>query len=123
MKRIKISILIGTDIRTRNFFRQDINRILEREKEALLDFSNVKFVSRSVADEIYNILLDYPRVRVCRLEGDVAMMYSIVRHSRLTKRKFEPANIPIVTLKTMDDLMRFFSTHNPGRPQVGAANG
>lgn len=107
---LKIANLIGTDIRTRRFFRNDMERILPHDNDVILDFSGVIFVSRSVADEIYNLLEDYPRARVCHLEGDVAMMYSVVHKGRRPRREYEPVNAKVVNLKSIEDLMRFFES-------------
>lgn len=107
---LKIAELIGTDIRTRRFFRNDMERILPRDTSVMLDFTGVAFVSRSVADEIYNVLEDYPLARVCHLEGDVGMMYEVVRKGRRAPREYDPVNAKVVTLTNMTDLMRFFES-------------
>ena len=65
MDIINIASYIGKDIRTRSFFRHDIEELIKNKESVTLDFSEVTFISRSVADELYNVLEDYPDIQVC----------------------------------------------------------
>lgn len=107
---IHISISIGEDIRIRSFFRQDIDRLLANLTDpAVLDFSNVRFISRSVADELCNILEDYPSISVQSMNGDVGKMYAVVDRGRKMPRKYEELNARVVHLKTIEDMNEFLS--------------
>ncbi len=109
MRTIIIAKEIGTDLRTRSFFRRDIEVLLTHMQSIVMDFTGVIFVSRSVADEIYNVLEDYPNVSVCHMEGDVEMMFSVVKNGRNTPREYKELNITPIKLNTMEDLQSFFS--------------
>lgn len=110
MNTIKIAISIGKDIRTRSFFRHDIEGLIDSNECVTLDFSGVSFISRSVADELYNILQDYPSVQLCNMEKDVKMMYSIVERGRKRPRHYQTNDIEIVKLNTLEEMDKFFSS-------------
>lgn len=108
---INISMTIGRDIRTRSFFRRDIEKLIgDTDSAAILDFTDVMFVSRSVADEICNVLCDYPNARVVGMAGDVEMMYSVVVNGRSKPRIYSEDEIKVVHLKTLDEMEDFFSS-------------
>ncbi len=101
---------MGKDLRTRSFFRRDIERIITSKKSEIeLDFSEVNFISRSVADELYNILSEYPLVKVSGLTNDVEMMFKVVSKGRREPRVYSPVNARIYHLKTMEEMSAFFS--------------
>lgn len=109
MRIITIAKELGTDLRTRSFFRRDIDALLTHVQSIVMDFAGVVFVSRSVADEIFNVLEDYPNVSILHMEGDVEMMFAVVKNGRSTPRKYNDLNTSSVQLKTMDELQSFFS--------------
>lgn len=109
MKTIMIYREIGTDLRTRSFFRRDIEGLLNHDTQIVIDFSGVTFVSRSVADEICNVLADYPNLSLRNMAGDVKMMYDVVVRGRSAPRRYDDLNAKHVTLRTMEDLQSFFS--------------
>ena len=109
--KIYISKSIGTDLRTRSFFRRDFVKLVEHAKgEVVADFTNVVFISRSVADEIYNLLCDYPNVKIQGLSGDAEMMYSIVVKGRNNPRVYPNSRIKVIHLETLEDMDKFFSS-------------
>ena len=109
-KIISIEKKLGKDLRTRSFFRRDIEGLIEKDDtEVMLDFSGVIFVSRSVADEIYNLLLDYPNMKIRGLAGDVDKMYNVVKNGRMRPREYPADNVRVVHLKTMKELVSFFA--------------
>lgn len=109
MKKIKIAIEIGRDIRTRSFFRRDIEQLIGHKKDDIvLDFQNVEFISRSVADEICNLLQDYPSIKVDGMSGDVEKMYKIVQDGRNKPRVYPEMNAKVYHLKNMKELTEFF---------------
>lgn len=110
MVTIQISKAIGNDIRTRIFFRRDIERLVNPTDEVCLDFSGVVFVTRSVADEMYNVSLDFPRVSIINLEGEVKKMYDVVERGRENPRVFEETNFKTVKLESIHDAIRFFES-------------
>lgn len=108
---ISIASLIGNDLRTRSFFRRDIERLTSPCNHiATLDFNGVRFVSRSVADELCEILQEYPFMKSTGMTGDVKQMYDIVVRGRKSPRVYPEVNVEVVHLKTMKDMEEFFST-------------
>lgn len=108
---LPIASLIGDDLRTRSFFRRDIERLtIPCNHIATLDFNGVKFVSRSVADELCEILNEYPLMDIAGMTGDVKKMYDIVVKGRMSPRVYSDVNVEVVHLKTMKDMEEFFST-------------
>ena len=106
---ISISNHLGSDLRTRLFFRRDIERLLYRYNEdSTLDFSGVIFISRSVGDEICNLMIDYPLLSITGMEGDVKMMYDLVVRGRKEPREYPHLNAKVYHLKTLKDMQEFF---------------
>lgn len=106
---VSISIHLGNDLRTRSFFRRDMEKILENSNSKLiLDFSGVVFISRSVADELYNLLVDYPALTITGMEKDVKMMYDVVVRGRKEPREYPHMNAKVYHLETMKELQEFF---------------
>ena len=107
---IKIYNQIGKDLRTRSFFRRDIELIIaEHGSNATLDFSGVEFISRSVADEICNLLLDYPSLCIAGMHGNVKAMYDIVVKGRNQPREYpHMQNVKVYHLKTIKEMQDFF---------------
>lgn len=102
---IYIKDVIGKDLRTRSFFRRDVERIIGSQGgDVVLDFSEVEFISRSVADEICNLLADYPSLAVRAMEGDVEMMYGVVVSGRNTPREFPVTDIKVYHLRTLQEM-------------------
>ena len=110
MDIINIASYVGKDIRTRSFFRHDIEELIKNKESVTLDFSEVTFISRSVADELYNVLEDYPDIQVCNMEKDVKMMYCIVERGGKQPAHYETSDIEIVKLNTLDEMDKFFSS-------------
>ena len=108
---ILIASLIGNDLRTRSFFRRDIEKLTRPYNYIVtLDFEGVQFVSRSVADELCEILHDYPLMKSTGMTGDVKKMYDIVVRGRELPRVYSEVNIEIVHLSTMKEMEDFFSS-------------
>lgn len=112
MNKIIISNEIGTDIRTRSFFRRDIERLIRPiiSDNVVLDFENVNFISRSVADEICNILKDYPSLSITGMTGDVEKMYMVVDEGRSKPRVYSELDAEVYHLRDMKELTEFFCT-------------
>ncbi|MDE7402756.1 MAG: STAS-like domain-containing protein [Muribaculaceae bacterium] len=109
MNTIRVTSVIGPDIRTRLFFRKHIDDIMSRNNPyVIFDFSGVEFISRSVADEIFNIQLDYNRIKIMGLEGDVKKMYEVVRQGRISPRRYPDSNITTIRLHNMEELNNYF---------------
>ena len=108
---VSISTSIGSDLRTRSFFRRDIEKLISNNSgEIIMDFSEVRFISRSVADEICNVLSDHPNLSAVGMLGDVYMMFSVVRRGREQPRIYPTGNIKVIDFNTLDEMDEFFSS-------------
>lgn len=106
---IDIAQNIGSDIRTRSFFRRDIERLLTSYPQTeAIDFSGVRFISRSVADEICNLLEDHSGLHTIGMSGDVDKMFKIVLRGRNAPREYPELNAQVIHLNTMQELSNFF---------------
>lgn len=100
---INIAALIGTDIRSRanaNIIRAAIDGL----GGADLDLSGVEFISRSFADELYNIAVDCPGVTVSGARGIVASMLAAVEQGRSKPRRRQQDDAEVVDAHDMDTL-------------------
>ncbi len=106
---IIITTHLGKDLRTRSFFRSDIERLIDKDyQDSILDFSGVEFISRSVADEICNLLIDYPSLSISGMEGDVKNMFELVVRGREEPREYPTLNAKVYHLKTFKEMHDFF---------------
>lgn len=88
MKHIlKMAEICGTELRTRIMMEQ-FAQTLNNEDEYLLDMLDVTLISRSAADELYNITLDNPKVKIIHLSSFVQKMLDAVILGR-----FQPRNL------------------------------
>ncbi|MDE5970417.1 MAG: hypothetical protein K2G74_06300 [Muribaculaceae bacterium] len=107
---INIASKIGEDLRTRAFFRRDIERLISPVAQSVtLDFSNVRFMSRSVADEICNLLEDYRGLKIDKMAGEVEKMYNVVTHGRVAPRVYSDDKITVLQMNSMSDLSEFLN--------------
>lgn len=108
-KTLKISEIISTDIRSRANINI-INSALDGIKgNVILDFSNVTFVSRSFADELYNLLNENKNLSISNMTDFVSSMYNIVCEGRKSKRVFESQQSEIKEFDDMNSLAVFLS--------------
>ncbi len=106
---IHISTHLGNDLRTRSFFRRDIERLIDKEHQnSILDFTGVEFISRSVADEICNLIADFPSLSIIGMDGDVRTMYELVLRGRIQPREYPNLNAKVYHLKTFKEMQDFF---------------
>ena len=108
---INISQLLeSTDIRSR-FNAKIIYAAIDGVQEnVILDFFGIKFMSRSFADELYNLLSTHQNVTARNMSNDVSDMYNIVSRSRNSRRQRSVDDTTeIVTAKDMKSLAEIFS--------------
>lgn len=113
IKHIVISVasIIGVDLRPRSFFRRDIERVSQPlDHNIVLDFTAVQFISRSVADELCEILSEYPQIEVTGTFGDVKKMFDVVLNSRNSPREYSGNEATVFHLQNQKDMEAFFST-------------
>lgn len=109
-KTIRISELIGTDVRSRSN-AGIIQSALDGEKDCVaLDFAEVTFVSRSFADELCNILDNSNNVRLIHTCQMVQSMIDAVKEGRSQKRIRVEDHSEIKEFDTMESLSSFLAT-------------
>lgn len=109
-KIFKIAELISMDIRSRanvNIIRSAIDGI---EENITLDFTDVAFMSRSFADELYNLVSGHKNISLSNMNGFVDSMYDAVVQGRKSKRVFEAESSEIKEFDDMKSLASFLST-------------
>lgn len=109
-KIFKISDLISTDIRSRanaNIIRSAIDGV---ESNIVLDFENVKFISRSFADELYNVMNEHHGITLINETDFVKSMIDAVIQGRKNKRIASEDTSEIKEFKDMKSLESFLAT-------------
>lgn len=104
MKTIYLKNYCGIEILSRANIRKLYDIITD--EEVIVDFIDVTFISRSVADELCNIMDKYPLLHISNMIDDVATMLNIVQKSHNTLRKvnYRPRISMTYNCKTMDDV-------------------
>ncbi len=110
MARIKIADLLGTDIRTRAKADMIRSAIKDVNEEVILDFENVIFISRSFADELYNIVEQNENIVLDNLCQIVQSMIDTVRSGRSSKRVFKSNDSEMKRFNDMKSLSKYLST-------------
>ena len=82
---LKISDQFGTEFRTRSLVER-LGASLVPEDEYMFDMSGINMISRSAADELYNITLSH-HVEIVHMTPFVQQMYDAVKHGRFQPRQ------------------------------------
>lgn len=109
MEVIVIKDLLGTEVRSRipaNILRKQ----LINNHAHIIDMKGVNFISRSFADELYNICQDYGHIRFLNKNDDVKKMMDAVWTGREKKRVRPNEDGTIENISTMKDLSKFLMT-------------
>lgn len=108
---IKLAELISTDIRSRNNAKR-ITEIIDCNKDFLLDFTGVEFISRSFSDELCSVIDSYNNISVdeVSMSEEVHSIYKIVNGSRQTKKNRKNTASKITVLKTPEEVSSYFAT-------------
>lgn len=109
-KVLHISELISTDIRSRANIVIIQSAIDGINKNIILDFSNVTFISRSFTDELYNLMCDHKNISVSHMNDFVQSMLDIVAQGRKSKRVFKSEAYEIKECDDITSLSQFLST-------------
>lgn len=109
-KVFKVAELISEDIRSRSNAEAVRVAIGGMKGEITLDFTGVVFMSRSFADELYNIVDGNGNVSLRNMDGIVKSMYEAVKDGRKSVRIFKKETSEIQVLKDMESLSAFCST-------------
>jgi hypothetical protein len=115
MRTIDITHILSPDLKSR-LRVNDLKLFIENTQEdcVVLDFSNVKFATRSFIDEFYNVFLKTPdslkvKVDITNVPEDISKIFEMVSHTQ-TKAKTIPADIPERTFKSAKELIHYIQT-------------
>ena len=115
MKTIDITTILSPDLKSRMRV-YDLKLFIENSQEdsVVLDFSNVKFATRSFIDEFYNVFLKNPeansfKVEITNVPEDINTIIETVSRTQ-TGVKTIPAYIPEVSFKSADELIQYLSS-------------
>lgn len=109
-KKLKISELISTDIRSRanaEIIRAELDGVKD---DVILDFAGVTFVSRSFTDELYNVMCEHKNIKLDNTSDFVKSMIDTVTQGRNTKRTFNEEKSEIKEFDDMNSLSLFLAT-------------
>ena len=103
MKHIlKLQEQYGSKLRTR-LMMERLNSSLSSEDEYLLDFQGIEQISRSAADELYNITHSEKHVETINIGPFVQKMLDAVTLGRFQPRQ-RPTATPIIRCTTMQSV-------------------
>lgn len=102
---INIREKYGTELHTRQMIER-LEASLYPEDSYLLDMQGVQQISRSAADELYNLTHGQIRVDVINLEPFVEKMISAVTKGRFLPRQHTAGNMLIVQCDTVGSLLK-----------------
>ncbi len=115
MKTIDITDILSSDLKSR-VRAGDLKLFIENsgETDVVIDFSNVKFATRSFIDEFYNLFLKTPdnnifSIRITNIPEDINKMIESVSKTQ-TKAKTVKASAKVSSFKDVDELMNVLSS-------------
>ena len=111
MSNIILHEIFGREILSRNNISNMRDRITS--DDIALDFSNISFVSRSVADEIWNLMDEYPSLTMKNIGNDVGKMLEVVKMGRASRGK-SPNRVKRTTTifcDTIDEVRQALTTN------------
>ena len=110
MKTIKICEIIGNDIRSRSSIERIKSQMPDDEDCFFIDMSNVHFISRSFADELYNLYIDRKGIYFVNKSENVERMLDVVWKGRASKRIRKTVDVEIENYTDIDDFLNFLKT-------------
>ena len=105
---INIRATYGTQLHTRQMVER-LAATLNHEDSYLLDMQGVEQISRSAADELYNLTHGTMHIDLINLEPFVEKMLSAVTKGRFLPRQHTD-DMPIVRCTNLDGIIRQLST-------------
>ena len=115
MKTIDITQILSPDLKSR-MRAQDLELFISNsgEDHVVLDFSNVKFATRSFIDEFYNLFLKSPdslpyQVEITNVPEDINAILETVSRTQ-TRVKVIPSRTPERSFKDVNELLHFLSS-------------
>lgn len=115
MITIDITRILSPDLKSR-VRAKDLRLFIENsgEKDVCLDFSQVKFATRSFIDEFYNLFLKNPEqnpfnLSITQVPEDIGLMLESVSHTQ-TRVKTIPASASITQFQSVEEALAFLRT-------------
>ena len=105
---IKIQEQFGAELHTRSMI-EHLAESFDPNNSYLLDMSGVDQISRSAADELYNLTHGSIHVDMINVEPFVEKMLSTVTLGRFLPRTHNADNTPIIVCPTVDDVLKELS--------------
>ncbi|MBQ0076672.1 MAG: hypothetical protein KBS69_06030 [Bacteroidales bacterium] len=99
---IKISDQFGTEFRTRSLVER-LGQTLVPQDEYMFDMAGIEMISRSAADELYNIV-STNHVELIHMSPFVLQMYDAVKLGRFQPRKHENSDVQFVHCSDINQL-------------------
>ena len=106
MERISIKDVVGTDVRSR-ISLDAVKALMTHGGEYVIDMEGVTSISRSVADELYNLQQDYGAVLFEHQTEFVQRMMRIVWEGRSKKRVREEEDVEMMDMTSIEDFSRY----------------
>ncbi len=100
---INIQEKYGKELHTRQIMER-LSASLNAEDDYLLDMRGIEQISRSAADELYNLTHGIKRVEIINLEPFVEKMLSAVTLGRFLPRRRSSTDLPIVECQTINQV-------------------
>ena len=102
----------GKELHTRQMVER-LSASMNVEDDYLLDMRGIEQISRSAADELYNLTHGPRRVEIINIEPFVEKMLSAVTLGRFLPRRRTPTDLPIIECQTIGQV-----TQQPTAPVV-----
>ncbi len=109
MSKIRVKDIIGAEVRSRIPIAALKDAIVKNECYDI-DMADVTFISRSFADELYNLQQDNTQVRFINVEEDVQKMMAVVWNGRSKKRVRKQDGVKTEDLSSIEDFSKFLMT-------------
>lgn len=99
---LKIADQFGTEFRTRSLVER-LGASLVAEDEYMFDMSGIELISRSAADELYNISMSH-HVEIIHMAPFVQQMYDAVKLGRFQPRQHLSSDVEFIQCKDLHTL-------------------
>jgi len=103
MKTIKLLDLCGTEVLSRANIRR-LNDVISHDTSAI-DLNGITFISRSVADELCDMIYKY-HFLIINCASNVSEMIELVKTSRSVKRTINHAPSEVIDCQNMLELAK-----------------
>lgn len=115
METIDITQILSQDLKSR-IRVHDLKQFIvnSRVDNAILDFCNVKFATRSFMDEFYNVFLKYPaqnpfNVKIINVPADIKIMLDTVSKTQIHTNVID-SFIKEISFNDLNKFLNYIST-------------